>query len=94
MAQCVILCSVCPVLAVGRKDQCVILCSVCPVLAVGRKDGSVCLHSVEDGHTIHELSTGAAVTSLQWTLQSEGRWVCSVLVPLRNLPYRISVARE
>ena len=50
---CVILYSVCPVLAVGRKDQCVILCSVCPVLAVGRRDGSVC-------HTLFRMSSSSS----------------------------------
>lgn len=45
------------------------------VLAVGREDGLVSLHSVEDGHLLHEFSAGAAITQLQWTQQSEDRYV-------------------
>ena len=47
--------------------------SLFSVLAVGRQDGLVCLHSVEDGHLLHEFSAGAAITQLQWTQQDEDR---------------------
>ena len=45
------------------------------MLAVGREDGLVSLHSVEDGHLLHEFSAGAAITKLHWTQQSEERLV-------------------
>ena len=47
--------------------------SLVSVLAVGRQDGLVCLHSVEDGHLLHEFSAGAAITQLQWTQQNKDR---------------------
>ena len=46
------------------------------VLAVGREDGLVSLHSVEDGHLLHEFSAGAAITQLEWTQQCEERCAC------------------
>ena len=50
-----------------------LMVSLFSVLAVGRQDGLVCLHSVEDGHLLHEFSAGAAITQLQWTQQDEDR---------------------
>ena len=45
----------------------------------------VCLHSVEDGHLLHELSAGAAIMQLQWTQQSEDRSVSRILFDLSSV---------